>query len=250
MRQAQRALTKLQPRRPRVHPDQDPDDEIGMHQPQQHQTTQQPQVRTDDRPEFDTLAESRWPQDELQTTLIGSSNINQNGDPDNQTMTRQSHNHQVHSVQGLPPEQSPASHHHSRIDIVQQTFHRTAPSQAAGGFIEPKHHRQQQGGHPAAAQLVLTNFKIEFTCTTCGALNQSFFPNQGDVSGASYLARHSMANQNNTRSEPITAIHNDVNNTEFDDDDEYVENTTNHGRGMQSPWTQGGLEVSIAPTNG
>ncbi|KAJ6172459.1 hypothetical protein N7470_001526 [Penicillium chermesinum] len=45
------------------------------------------------------------------------------------------------------------------------------------------------GGVP---QLVLTNFKIEFTCTTCGALNQSFYPNQGNVTGGAYMGHHAM----------------------------------------------------------
>lgn len=39
---------------------------------------------------------------------------------------------------------------------------------------------------------------------------------------------------------------------DFDDDEEedgYEENTTNHDRSMQPPWTQGGLEVPIAPPN-
>jgi hypothetical protein len=30
---------------------------------------------------------------------------------------------------------------------------------------------------------VLTDFKIEFTCTSCGAMNQSFFPNHGHITG-------------------------------------------------------------------
>lgn len=47
--------------------------------------------------------------------------------------------------------------------------------------------QQTHPSQPGISQLVLTNFKIEFTCAACGALNQGFLPNHGHVTGNSYM---------------------------------------------------------------
>lgn len=67
----------------------------------------------------------------------------------------------------------------------------TAASLPVGMAGRPKDY-PERSDHDAAPQMVLTNFKIEFTCTTCGSLNQSFFPNQGNVTGASYMVHHAV----------------------------------------------------------
>jgi hypothetical protein len=251
MRQAQRALTKLQPRRPRVHPDQesDNDDESS---PQQQHTVQLPQLRQDDPPGFESLSESRWPEDQLQATLIDGGPITQGGHQ-NQAAPQQV----SHPPQGHPSEQRPDRSHQSRINIPHQTFPCRPPSQVPAARPGPKPQRQQQqNGHPGTAQLVLTNFKIEFTCTSCGSLNQSFFPNQGNVPSNCYLPQPSVPNQNHSLNQHISTVPDDDASDDtaedFDDEEEedaYEENTTNHDRSMQPPWTQGGLEVPIAPPN-
>jgi hypothetical protein len=255
MRQAQRALTKLQPRRPRVHPDQASDNESSPQE--QEQTVQLPQLGQDDPPGFEDLPENRWPQDQLHATLIDGGPMTQGGCHQNQAAPQQvSHVPQEH-----PSEQRPES----RINIPHQTG--SPPSRLPVTRPEPKPQRQeQQSGHPATAQLVLTNFKIEFTCTTCGAFNQSFFPNQGNVTSNNYLPQPSVPNQNHSLNQHISTISDgdvsddaadnfgdgdddDDEDDDDDDDNEYEENTTNHDRNMQAPWTQGGLEVPMDPRN-
>ncbi|CEL00821.1 hypothetical protein ASPCAL00417 [Aspergillus calidoustus] len=81
-----------------------------------------------------------------------------------------------HTLHPQPNAQPPSFPHHSPSQpLPQQPVRPRSPTQTP------------QNGHPSAPQLVLTNFKIEFTCTTCGSLNQSFFPNQGHVTGGHYM---------------------------------------------------------------
>jgi len=231
MRQAQRALTKLQPRRPRVHPDQAPDGDGNV--PQQQQAVQQPPPQQgDDRPGYNNnnnLAGNNWLHNQLPSALIEGGNIHQNEVPRNQTSLQQSHNQQVQvHAQGQPQEQrAPRNHHLSPINISQQTIPRPPQTQQPATRPGTKAQRQQQqqhqqvqpqqGGHHAAAQLVLTNFKIEFTCTTCGALNQSFFPNHGNVTG-SYIPQHPVPNPSSTHAQTASSVRTEGNSNTNDDD--------------------------------
>ncbi|KKK12161.1 hypothetical protein AOCH_002678 [Aspergillus ochraceoroseus] len=115
-----------------------------------------------------------------------------------------------------------------------------------------------QAGHPSAPQLVLTNFKIEFTCTTCGALNQSFFPNQGNVTGGSYMPPRSVTEQATTPrpgpSVPFSTSQNNDNDgssKHAGDAHRYDRARRASTRGGQSPWVPSGgaLEVPLPPTH-
>ncbi|PKY05273.1 hypothetical protein P168DRAFT_290057 [Aspergillus campestris IBT 28561] len=106
-------------------------------------------------------------------------------------------------------------------------------------------------GHPAAPHLVLTNFKIEFTCTTCGALNQSFFPNQGNVTGGSYLSAHAVSEPTAVArgTGPLTQAVPRHHGERVDDSHGYGGDNGGHARGVQSSWAAGTLDVPIAPAH-
>ncbi|BCS26396.1 uncharacterized protein APUU_51107A [Aspergillus puulaauensis] len=133
-----------------------------------------------------------------------------------------------------------------------------APSQPA-----PRHTglaksptQPQQAGHPSAPQLVLTNFKIEFSCTSCGALNQSFFPNQGNVTGGHYMGPRPVPEQANMPPGPgpsgptatargiAEATHEQLSDAHI-----YDRARRTSTRGAPSPWapTGGPLDVPLAP---
>jgi hypothetical protein len=98
--------------------------------------------------------------------------------------------------------------------------------------------------------MILTNFKIEFTCTTCGSLNQSFFPNQGNVTGPSYMSHHPMAEQAAVprHSGPAAPNAPGGGNNEVPEDGGYAVNALN-ARVMHNAWATGGLGVPIGPAN-
>lgn len=73
--------------------------------------------------------------------------------------------------------------------IVNTNQQARLPQQRVADQQPPQSHTHPSPSQPATiSQLVLTNFKIEFTCAACGALNQGFFPNHGNVTGHSYMA--------------------------------------------------------------
>lgn len=242
MRQAQRALTKLQPRRPRVHPDQaahgEGDDEV-------QQTPHQAQASHEDNSGHGKIAENRWLHSQLPATLPPEGSVQPNSTQNNQTVSQQSHNQQVptHTL-GHPQDQRYPVQHLPPINMPQNTYTHPQSTHTALPPPDPKlqsQQQQQQTGHPAAPQLVLTNFKIEFTCTTCGSLNQSFFPNHGNIAGGNYL-QHSSSTQNSIQSRPPTS----VSNRRSSNDDG---NTVGHHRDIPSTWTASGLEVPITSGN-
>lgn len=249
MRQAQRALTKLQPRRPRVHPDQaahgEGDDQV-------QQTPQQSQASQDDASGYSNTSENRWLQNQLSVALPAEAGVQQNTTQNNQSGSQQSHNQQVslHTL-GHPQDQGSTDHHLPPINMPQHTY--THPqSTHPPPPPEPKpQNQQQQSGHPVAPQLVLTNFKIEFTCTTCGALNQSFFPNHGNVTGSNYLPQHPSSTQNNVQNGPSTSVSNrrSSNTNDGGIGDQFDGSTAGHNRDIQSTWTTSGLDVPITSGN-
>ncbi|KAH8425583.1 uncharacterized protein LDX57_003333 [Aspergillus melleus] len=257
-RQAQRALIRLE---------------------QQQSQTQEERANTldssgDDQPDLQAASEEqaegstysglsgqRWLPDSIQNSLMEPSN------PDLQASqlpgeTLQPHHphiqHQHHSVQhpsGLHSQGQPSPgfsvHHHPTATSHQSAFGvptSNQPSTPQTAHPKPQR-RYSSGGHPAAAQLVLTNFKIEFTCTTCGALNQSFFPNHGNVTGGNYLPQHAVSNTAgaaDVAGPPRETVPGNAGHERVDDTHGFGVDTTGGARGVQSsPWAPGSLEVPM-----
>lgn len=303
MRQAQRALTKLQPRQSRG----------GHGQVADHEDHDLPHDYSSIRvnPEtFDPLADDRgWPENGLSTTLMEDDSIDQDDSPtettsaamvhvqqNNPSLTTMSHHAQPGPSDTRSLSVSTMSHHASQIAPLQpsgqgpyvqpiqlpvppSTKTQNSPSlrhphphpqshpQTRPQPPPPQHQQPAHAGHPVAAQLVLTNFKIEFTCTSCGALNQSFFPNQGNVTGHHYLppaATHGIppsappgrpppSAATNGRLTTMDGVAGDATTNAvaaaagFGETD-YQAGTASHGGRELPPWGSG-LDVSIPPPN-
>lgn len=274
MRQAQRALTKLQPRQSRSQGKQSGDREGSA---SQDQSAPSSAVRTGTDAAFDTLADDRWPDHGLSSALIGDASMDQDAStPDSASsavVPSAPHTQQLPGIhahaQPSASEQRPIStrpHPPPPINTLpppgsvyaqtqsQPTQLPLPPStlkrQSQSHHPPPQIHQPVQTGHPASAQLVLTNFKIEFTCTSCGNLNQSFFPNQGNVTGNNYLPPHHLSAQSDTRSQTMTAVANEgaANTTAASFDDEYPGNAAANSRTI-SAWG-GNIDVPMNSTNG
>lgn len=301
MRQAQRALTKLQPRQSRGHAQ-----VVGDHEnnslPQGQPLPSTPSaavpstVRVGTETSFDPLADDRgWPENGLSSTLMEDDSIDQDESPTETTsaaLVRAQQNNPTiptiaHHAQPGPSEPRPLqtmSHHPSQITAlpptaqggpyiqpiqlpapqsntpkVHNSAHPQSQAQARPPPPPPPQHQQvPQAGHPVAAQLVLTNFKIEFTCTSCGALNQSFFPNQGNVTGNNYLPTapgHGIpppTATSNGRPPTMNGVASEVTanaaGTAGFGETDYQASGTSHGGRELPPWGSG-LDVSIPPTN-
>lgn len=297
MRQAQRALTKLQPRQSRggshAHIA-DHGNDASEEQPQIPSSS----VRVGTETSFDPLADDRgWPENSLPSTLMEDDRIDQDDSPTETnaaTMVRAQQNNSSltishHTQQGPsePRSISTMPHHPTQITSLTSTgeqyvqpIHLPAPQSNPSKTHNTLTHSQlssqpqqqnrpplppppqsqpqpqqpaQAGQHPVAAQLMLTNFKIEFTCTSCGALNQSFFPNQGNVTGSNYIpaAPHVIAPTANGRPPTLDAVANETTASTagpagFGETD-YQGSGTPHGRELP-PWGSS-LDVSIPPTN-
>lgn len=266
MRQAQRALIKLQPRQPQSQNEdaQNHDSSIGNQQAGQQQLEPQ---REDS--EYSGLSEDRWIPDQLQPGLIDDGYVQQNELRHNPAPP-QHHVHNTHhpsqahhppyvqqptQVQTHPPAppQEQASINHN----VPQPSHvpRVAPEQIPAPPTGPGHPKApvqpQSSGHPAAAQMVLTNFKIEFTCTTCGSLNQSFFPNQGNVTSGNYLPQHPAPNQANIPRNSVSSAQNIPGNSSnsVPNPGGYERTATANTRDLHPSWAPGPLNVPIPPTH-
>ncbi|CAG8210575.1 unnamed protein product [Penicillium olsonii] len=236
MRQAQRALTKVQPRHADSQGDQDLD--LDLSAGEQQSPEQSPESHRDATHAFEDMAENRWLPDHLPTSLIEDDNIPPS-DPasnhipipsDSQTLPAQ-------VQQSLPPNPPLALPPHQMTMPPPEPEYQTAATIA--GVNEPPKAPSYPRDH-TVPQMVLTNFKIEFTCTTCGSLNQSFFPNQGNVTGASYL-NHAMPNPSNVAREPGQ---NGVGSSNVvGDNSTYDSNASNTS--IQHAWSGGGLGVSI-----
>uniref|UniRef100_A0A093VBS8 Uncharacterized protein n=1 Tax=Talaromyces marneffei PM1 TaxID=1077442 RepID=A0A093VBS8_TALMA len=299
MRQAQRALTKLQPRQSRGGHAQMPDHE-------DHDIThdQSSSVRVNNDISFDPLADDRWPENGLSTTLMEDDSIDQDESPTETTSAAMVRVQQTNPSLAMPHHAQPGPSDTRSLSVSTMSHHASqiAPLQPSGqaSYVQPiqlpvppsppktqnspslrhphpqshpqtrpqppppQHQQPTHTGHPVAAQLVLTNFKIEFTCTSCGALNQSFFPNQGNVTGNNYLpAAHNItasappgapqpSSATNGRLSTMDGVATDTTANAvaaaagFGDTD-YQASTTSHGRELP-PWGSG-LDVTIPPPN-
>jgi hypothetical protein len=268
MRQAQRALTKLQPRQSRAHPDEDGDDSH-IHR----DDTAEPEEQAPGETSFDGIPSVRWSQNELHSTLMQGGDDMDSDDSGPEPLpptVPQSQPPISHHAQVQEPDQTAIPHHTAQMNVSSDYQSHTTNHTAgmAGQMAEPDqssipHHGTQMntssnyqgqgpsmGGpppprsaakppqpHPMAAQLVLTNFKIEFHCTTCGALNQSFFPNQGNVTGGNeYIPQQQpVSNEAVSRSLSMSSVP----NTE-----PYGGTNATHRANVPGPWA-----VPMAPTN-
>ena len=263
MRQAQRALIKLQPKKSHNQNDeiQSPDDSTsGQETPQQRQSESQR-----DGSEYSGLSENRWIPDNLQAELIDNAYIQHNEAQHNAAPPPEPHAHPVlHSERMQHPThmQRPAPAHlhsqvhpHERVSLNPNAAHHVPPPPPAPDQLsaplpsQPTTQRQSQGdSHHASQQAVLTNFKIEFTCTTCGALNQSFFPNQGNVTGANYISPHPVPTIGSISSQTGPPQNVQANSSDnIGDAGGYEGAATANTRDLHPPWATGNLGVSIAP---
>jgi hypothetical protein len=124
-------------------------------------------------------------------------------------------------------------------------FPSSAPLPVAGP--EKASNYAQRNDNTPVPQMVLTNFKIEFTCTTCGSLNQSFFPNQGNVTGGAYMSHHAVANQSTVAREQPQSEASAPSNSVGETGAYGVNQPTS--RPLHNAWAAGGLGVPIGSTH-
>lgn len=261
MRQAQRALTKLQPR----HGENDSENMMDLDQSAGEQPSpghSQPESQGDGGPAY---PETRWLPENLQGPLLEEEDSPESDSP--------SSHGQLPPAAPPPPnsqamQHPPLAQHQSQIEASNQSALNTTPqsmnvpqsvnaSQPGVGFPtsaplpvagpEKASRYPQRNDHTPVPQMVLTNFKIEFTCTTCGALNQSFVPNQGNVTGGAYMPHHPVPNQSHVSREHAQLEANPPGN-DVDEAGAYDVNPP-HSRTMHDAWAAGGLGVSIGPTH-
>lgn len=256
MRQAQRALTKLQPRQAEGQSEQSMDMDLSavdQHSP----AHSQPESQGEAGPAYREMSESRWMPESLPPTLLDD---NPAESPSNhaaappQTATgqpvRPSQIAQPPSI-GTPNQSGLSNDPHSMaVSQPSVGYPATTPLPVAGAEPPKPPDYPQRSDHAAVPQMVLTNFKIEFTCTTCGALNQSFFPNQGNVTGGGYMPHHPVSNQSTVTRHPGAAPPGGPESSGDDvaEDGGYGVNTLN-ARVMQNAWAAGDLGVPIGPTD-
>ncbi|KAJ5591659.1 uncharacterized protein N7459_002028 [Penicillium hispanicum] len=256
MRQAQRALIKLQKQGDSNQSDQ----ALGMDLSagDQQSPTQSPaESQGEAGPAYRDMSEHRWIPDSLQPPLMNDEAANRDQSP----------SHHASAVPAPPavqsgrptqmpppigtPNQSGLSNDSRPVAVSQSAvgYPTTAPLPVAGTEHPKPPNYQPRGDHSTIPHMVLTNFKIEFTCTTCGSLNQSFFPNQGNVTGDAYLGHHSVPSQSAVaRHADPSQNGTDGNNPGVAEDGSYAINALN-ARVMQNAWATGSLGVPIGPTN-
>lgn len=239
MRQAQRALSKLQPRQAEGQVEQGLDLDLSVGE------QQSPEPQEDAAQTYEDIAENRWLPDHLPQSLIGDNNIPQNETASNQMSAPSSSQAlPAHAQQPLPtnPHLTHTSH---PISLPQpgSAYQATVPLPSVP---EPsKNQDYTRNDHTAVPPMVLTNLKIEFTCTTCGSLNQSFFPYQGTVPGAGYLT-HGIPNSSNIvrHAEPQTS----VGSSNAVSEDTVYDNNASNPPVIQNAWAAGGLGAPIGST--
>lgn len=220
-RQAQRGLNRLQPRDA-----QQQSDAANSSGGEDRQDSQPPPVeRASAGSAYGGIPGQRWMPEPVPPSLVDS--IQQHEDPRSQALSTTglsaqpvpTHPAQLYNAQQMRPApqtpqqplphstplQGPAVPQHEQPSL-NHTIHHQPTSQQPSYPLQPPSQsdprqtefvksptQSQQPAHPSAPQLAMTNFKIEFSCTTCGALNQSFFPNQGNVTGNHYISPRPMA---------------------------------------------------------
>ncbi|OQE20355.1 hypothetical protein PENSTE_c013G05834 [Penicillium steckii] len=266
MRQAQRALIKLQPRQAGSQGDQTLDLDMSVGD-QQSPVQSQAESQEDAAPAYRAISENRWLPEALPPTLMDEEALNPNESPPNHA-PQLPHAHPLprgpaQTVRPqIPQAHSLATANQSSLTndsqpLVSQPglgFPTGPPTLSQAGPEHPKlpnyPHAPRNDHHGVPTQMLMTNFKIEFTCTTCGSLNQSFFPNQGNVTGGAYMGHHPVATQSPIARHPGPQPPAGPGGTATDvtDDGTYNVNALN-SRVMQNAWTTGGLGVPIGPPN-
>ena len=256
MRQAQRALTKLQPRQADSQGEQSLD--LDMSAVDQHSPAQsQPESQASAGLAYRDMSENRWMPDSLQPSLIDDSSVDPTESQTNHSTAPPAAPQSIRppQIQQAPPIEAPSQStlsNNTRPMTVSQpgVGYPTASALPVATSVHPKPSDYTQRNDHAVPQMVLTNFKIEFTCTTCGSLNQSFFPNQGNVTGAGYMPHPSVPNQNTVARHPGPASSNEPGDGghEVADNGGYVVNALS-ARDIHNAWAAGGLGVPIGPTN-
>ncbi|KAJ5628550.1 hypothetical protein N7490_010778 [Penicillium lividum] len=249
-RQAQRALIRLQSQDGINQNDQPMS--LDMSTGDQHSPAQsQPESQGDAGPVYRDLSETRWISDPLQPTLMEDDSVNANEPSENDLAPVPTQS--IRAPQIPPPIGNPsqsAGNDPRPMSVSQPGIGYTTA--AALPIAGPSHFKptdyQPRNDHSGMPQMVISDFKIEFTCTTCGALNQSFFPNQGNVSGGPYMGHHGVPNSAVTRHGDPSQHGPDGNPDDVAEDDGYNVNALN-ARVMQNPWATGDLGVPIGPSN-
>ncbi|KAL4889753.1 hypothetical protein BDV59DRAFT_103379 [Aspergillus ambiguus] len=257
MRQAQRALIRLQQKQPQG---QGESAEIMESSGDDHQESQLPvSGEQAEGSAYSSLSGQRWLPENIQSHLIDNS-IQQVDIQRNPAL--QPPSLQPDTVHLQSPHPVASSHVQHQPDIQPQgpstlgsaLGHQTTPHPslyavptATPTSTQAGQHRPQRplpdAAPPSASQLLLTNFKIEFTCTTCGAFNQSFFPNHGNVTGGGYLPPHAVANQpSNAEGTGPSAQTVQGNNggDRVGESHGYGADATAGTRGVRAPWGIGG----------
>ncbi|EKV05027.1 Transposase, MuDR, plant [Penicillium digitatum] len=247
MRQAQRALKKLQPRHA------EDQGEHGLDFDASAEEQESPKSQGEGVHAYGEISENRWPPENISSSLMDVDNLSTNETPNNNLPALPS------SSQALPPSQvqhapittpkEPSFDQNQHPMTIPQSGveYQTATSLPVGVGGPPKVYRERSD-HDAVPQMLLSNFKIEFTCTTCGSLNQSFFPNQGNVTGASYMTHHAVPNPGNVPRHAGSTSQNGVGSSSnpVGETPAYDINTSNTPT-IQNTWPGGGLGVQIAP---
>jgi hypothetical protein len=248
MRQAQRALTKLQPRHAGGQSERGLD--LDMSAGEQQSPEQSPESQGDGAQAYEDISESRWLPDHLPPSLIDDNNIPPS-EPTRNHIPAPPSNPQALPAQvqhpAMPSQNPPPLSHNSHpMSMSQAAEYQTTGPLPVAVAEPPKTQNYPRSDHTAVPQMVLTNFKIEFTCTTCGSLNQSFFPNQGNVTGASYIG-HAVPNPSNVPRHPGPQNGVDSNNA-VGENPAYDINASNTPV-IQNAWAVGGLGVPIGSTH-
>lgn len=213
IRQAQRVLTKLQPRyHTRKGRSKQADSENDPRDQEAHQHLRFQEATA--RPEFRELEGGRddWLQGQEFHPAILAENLSSRGDTQEPSG--------AHGYREMVTHQPPVTASHISDDTsyaqsvgqerlnksvymthdAQQASNSTpyppgtaqSPNNAKSRNIN-HHSPQKPSDDSIQGQTLLSNFKIEFKCTSCGAFNRSFLPNQGPVSGNNVPDPHNNA---------------------------------------------------------
>lgn len=255
MRQAQRALTKLQPRQAGSQGEQSLD--LDMSAVDQHSPAHsQPESQASAGPAYRDISEDRWMQEPLQPPLIDESSVDLTESPNNHSTAPPpaAQSLRPSQIPQAPPIGTPGQPDLSNPSPMTVSHpgvgYPAGPALPIGAPGHPKPSDYTQRSDHGIPQMVLTNFKIEFTCTTCGSLNQSFFPNQGNVTGAGYMPHPAVPNQNTATRHPGPGPPSgpDDGSHEVPEDGGYTVNALS-ARDIHNAWAAGGLGVPIGPSN-
>lgn len=240
MRQAQRALSKVQTRQGEGQIEQGVDLDVSAGE------QQSPESPEDAAQTYEDIAANRWLPAHLPQSLIGDDNVPQTESASNH-MSAPSNSQALPAQAQQPLPTNPHLTHTSHPISMPQpasAYQTTVPLPTVPE--SPKTQDYPRNDHTTVPPMVLTNLKIEFTCTTCGSLNQSFFPYQGTVPGAGYLT-HDIPNSSNIvrHVEPQTS----VGSSNAVSENPVYDNNASNPPVIPNAWAAGGLGVPIGSTH-